>query len=163
MLLRRRNIPFHARNRRIRYISIHRLLRRCYSFNILRCFPHILNLACKAVLGAITSLEYVQDIDYNPLTAARRDPVAVLRQAIRAVSSLIHTSKIALIMSYHVLDQSVTPPTSVLQCSSQNVDNGWPPTFAWCWYTMVIDFVDDWTRSWVAPGELSSKSLLIYG
>lgn len=86
--------------------------------------PSYLVLTCKAALGAINSLEYVQDIDYNPLTAARCDQVAVLRQAIRAVSSLIHTSKIALIMSYHVLDQSVTPPTSVLQCSSQNVDNG---------------------------------------
>lgn len=42
-------------------------------------------MACKAVLNAITSLEYTNDIEYNPLTAAQRDPIAVLRQAIRAV------------------------------------------------------------------------------
>jgi hypothetical protein len=78
-----------------------------------RCFPHIVNLACKAVLAAITNLTYAaeeaedfvppeeddeseedqydEDMWYgenNPFMKAvrRRDPVATLRSLIRVVS-----------------------------------------------------------------------------
>ena len=119
--------------------------------------PSYLVLTCKAALGAINSLEYVQDIDYNPLTAARCDQVAVLRQAIRAVSRPIHMLKT--VPSYRALDQSLSPTTSILQCSGQNVENDWPSAFTWCWNTVVIDSVNDWTWSRVTPSELSFKLL----
>ena len=61
-----------------------------------RCFPHIVNLACKAVLGAITKLEYAKEnaADFVPNMPApttfedvlRRDPVATTRSLIRGVS-----------------------------------------------------------------------------
>jgi len=61
-----------------------------------RCFPHIVNLACKAVLSAITNLEYAAEEaeDYIPpntesltfLDALSRDPVAAVRSLIRSVS-----------------------------------------------------------------------------
>ena len=64
-----------------------------------RCFPHIVNLACKAVLGAITELKYVKEnaVDFVPNTPApttfedvlRRDPVATTRSLIRGVSEYL--------------------------------------------------------------------------
>ena len=61
-----------------------------------RCFPHIVNLACHAVLGAITKLEFaaedaedfVPDSE-EPVTleeALQRDPIATTRSLIRGVS-----------------------------------------------------------------------------
>ncbi len=70
---------------------------------VLSCFPHIVNLACKAVLSAMTSLEHAQPSaqEYVPpsqsnsdsaamgiLDAILRDPIATLRSLIRAVSRL---------------------------------------------------------------------------
>lgn len=59
------------------------------------CFPHMVNLACKAVLAAITSVEYGKETaqDYFPdgpaprtlLKAVVRDPIAILRSLIRGV------------------------------------------------------------------------------
>ncbi|KAK7014542.1 ribonuclease H-like domain-containing protein, partial [Favolaschia claudopus] len=77
--LRARNIPFDMVNRRI------------------RCFPHIVNLACKAVLSAITDMDFAAsdapDFDRNAgeepytfLDAVARDPVATIRTSIRASS-----------------------------------------------------------------------------
>lgn len=63
------------------------------SFN--SCFPHIVNLACKAVLGAMTKVEYAAQtaedhIPFGPQPetfwdAVSRDPIATLRSLIRAV------------------------------------------------------------------------------
>ncbi|KAF9033371.1 hypothetical protein BJ165DRAFT_1357265 [Panaeolus papilionaceus] len=38
------------------------------NFSESRCFPHIVNLACKAVLSALTNLDYVQDRPSNDPT-----------------------------------------------------------------------------------------------
>jgi hypothetical protein len=55
-----------------------------------RCFPHIVNLACKAVLAAITNLDYVAETaeDFVPLNflgGLDRDPIATIRSLIHAV------------------------------------------------------------------------------
>jgi hypothetical protein len=55
-----------------------------------RCFPHIVNLACKAVLAAITNLDYVAETaeDFYPsnfLEGLDRDPIATVRSLICAV------------------------------------------------------------------------------
>jgi hypothetical protein len=57
-----------------------------------RCFPHIVNLACQAVLSAITNLDYAKEDadDYIPSTGdmmdnLERDPIATVRSLIRAV------------------------------------------------------------------------------
>ncbi|KAF7372427.1 HAT family dimerization domain-containing protein [Mycena venus] len=62
----------------------------------IRCFPHIVNLACKAVLGAITDMDFAASgsADFIPdptrattfLDAIARDPVATIRTTIRASS-----------------------------------------------------------------------------
>ena len=64
----------------------------------LRCFPHIINLACKAVLGVITQLQYAKEdaTDFIPDGEApapatfedvlKCDPVATTRSLIRGVS-----------------------------------------------------------------------------
>jgi hypothetical protein len=55
------------------------------------CFPHIVNLACKAVLKAITDLDYIDDTvegykDYEPGIYGSRDAIAMVRSLVNAVS-----------------------------------------------------------------------------
>lgn len=55
------------------------------------CFPHIVNLACKAALAAITDLTYVDDTiedysDYDPSYAYGRDCIATARSLVNAVN-----------------------------------------------------------------------------
>ena len=56
------------------------------------CFPHIVNLACKAVLKAITNLDYIDDTiegykDYEPGTIfAKKDCIATVQSLVNAVS-----------------------------------------------------------------------------
>ena len=57
------------------------------------CFPHIVNLACKAVLASITNLKYVDDTvegyeDYVPGICSK-DVIAVVRSLVNAVSESI--------------------------------------------------------------------------
>ena len=54
------------------------------------CFPHIVNLACKAVLVAITNLKYAEDLakgykNYEPAYANSKDCIATVRSLINAV------------------------------------------------------------------------------
>ncbi|KAJ7793825.1 hypothetical protein B0H13DRAFT_2171692, partial [Mycena leptocephala] len=73
----RRKIPFCKFKRRI------------------RCFPHIVNLACKAVLGAITDMDFAapEADDFVPprtpadnfLGAIVGDPVATIRTTVRVI------------------------------------------------------------------------------
>ena len=55
---------------------------------LIRCFPHIVNLAVKAVLAVMTDLQYANPnaSDYQPAeNCSRRDPIAILRTLIRIV------------------------------------------------------------------------------
>lgn len=63
---------------------------------IIRCFPHIVNLACKAILEAITNLKNVAETAPNIdptfqiparslYEALERDPISLIRSLIRAV------------------------------------------------------------------------------
>ncbi|KAF8235398.1 hypothetical protein L208DRAFT_1257325, partial [Tricholoma matsutake] len=54
------------------------------------CFPHIVNLACKAVLAAITNLKYTEDLakgyeDYEPAYANSKDCIATVWSLVNAV------------------------------------------------------------------------------
>ncbi|EPQ49932.1 hypothetical protein GLOTRDRAFT_67196, partial [Gloeophyllum trabeum ATCC 11539] len=52
----------------------------------IRCFPHIINLACKAVLGAMTNMEYASNeaADFIP-QGNIRDPIASARTLVRTI------------------------------------------------------------------------------
>ena len=69
----------------------------------LSCFPHIVNLACKAVLEAITNLKYVDETvegyeDYEPGVFSR-DTIALVRSLVNAVSA-IYNQILLLLMEY---------------------------------------------------------------
>ncbi|KIK03726.1 hypothetical protein K443DRAFT_94647 [Laccaria amethystina LaAM-08-1] len=54
------------------------------------CFPHIVNLACKAVLAAITDLTYIDDTiedysDYDPSFTYTKDCIATARSLVNAI------------------------------------------------------------------------------
>jgi hypothetical protein len=53
-----------------------------------RCFPHVVNLACQAVLKAITNMDFADELaeDYVPTATGERDPVAMIRTVVRVVS-----------------------------------------------------------------------------
>lgn len=60
------------------------------SYYLFSCFPHIVNLACKAALEAITNLKYADDTatefeDYEP-GMFNEDSIANVRSLVNAVS-----------------------------------------------------------------------------
>jgi hypothetical protein len=85
-LLAERNIKFDKILRHIRLVSP---VVANYVTNIQsRCFPHVVNLACKAVLRAITNMDFAADDanDYEPSNMPS-DPIATLRTLVRVVRS----------------------------------------------------------------------------
>jgi len=91
-LLRKRKIKFDALERRIRF-EIELLCYINFQFISPSCFPHIVNLACKAVISAITDPKYVDDTvegyeDYEPGVFSR-DCIAIVRSIVNAVSDII--------------------------------------------------------------------------
>jgi hypothetical protein len=56
------------------------------------CFPHIVNLACKAVLSAITNVKYIDETaedyeDYERGIYSSTDCIALVRSLVNAVSA----------------------------------------------------------------------------
>ena len=53
------------------------------------CFPHIVNLACKATIAAITTMSYAEDQanDYEP-SMFSKDTIATVRSLVNAVKLL---------------------------------------------------------------------------
>lgn len=99
-ILRRRNIKFNRTEQQIRYAELQIYFgASIFSAYDCRCFPHIVNLACKAVLAAITNLDFAADtsaeyVPHGPSSrsfsdALRRDPIATVRSLIRSVSIYI--------------------------------------------------------------------------
>jgi hypothetical protein len=87
-LLEERNISFDATRRRIRSVHIAISLRAFIRFR--RCFPHIVNLACKAILSAITDMNFAaDDTEDNVLEETPSDPIATLRTLVRVVRLFI--------------------------------------------------------------------------
>ena len=83
-LLKERNIYFDAALRHIR--SVHIIISLCMFIILCRCFPHIVNLACKAVLSAITNMDFaVKETEDDEFEGTSSDPIATLRSLIRAV------------------------------------------------------------------------------
>ncbi|KAF8149814.1 hypothetical protein B0H34DRAFT_633403, partial [Crassisporium funariophilum] len=55
-----------------------------------RCFPHVVNLACQAILGALTNVDYAREPrtpeeQVSFLEAVDKDPIATLRALIRVI------------------------------------------------------------------------------
>jgi hypothetical protein len=88
-LLAHRHIEFDQVKSRIRYAYITSLFEYGIYETVIRCFPHIVNLACKAVLGMLTTLEYINETqeDYDPTSAFGRDCIATIRSLISTVCS----------------------------------------------------------------------------
>lgn len=65
---------------------------------LVRCFPHVVHLACKAILKAITDVQYAENdaANFEPhgdsantfMDAIQRDPIATLRTVVRQVCSI---------------------------------------------------------------------------
>ncbi|KAF8151682.1 hypothetical protein B0H34DRAFT_664757, partial [Crassisporium funariophilum] len=72
----------------------------------LRCFPHIVNLACKAVLVALARSEYVDDSEGPDATVDKHgDPIVTLRSLIRAIrASSLRRQHFAQITKNHGFD-----------------------------------------------------------
>jgi hypothetical protein len=90
-LLKRRKIPFNAVNCRIWFENQINPIIAILIFSFFSCFPHIVNLACRAVLAAITNLEYVDDTvqdyqDYEPGIYSAKDCIATVRSLVNSVS-----------------------------------------------------------------------------
>lgn len=91
-ILQKRKIKFHCLERRIRFENSYSIfIIFFFKFISFSCFPHIVNLACKAVLAAITNLNYVDDTvegyeDYEPVFG--RDCIAIIRSLVNAVSTI---------------------------------------------------------------------------
>lgn len=84
-LLKERNISFDAVLRRIRSahiaISLH-----ITSIILCKCFPHIVNLTCKAILSAITDMDFTAEETEDYVSeGTSSDPIVTLRTPIRVV------------------------------------------------------------------------------
>jgi hypothetical protein len=69
------------------------------------CFPHIVNLACKAALAAIMDMTYINNtiegyLDYDPSFTYAKDCIATARSLVNAVNYiLIHSYQFRLTTS----------------------------------------------------------------
>ena len=86
--LGQRKIQFHHVKQRIRYTCMLFYFINTYEAFI-RCFPHIVNLACKAVLGVLTELKYIDETEEGyeeyDVNAFSRDCIALVRSMVTAV------------------------------------------------------------------------------
>lgn len=62
----------------------------CYYSTLTRCFSHIVNLACQAVIGALTDTRFMDETheDYDPGESYYRDIIATIRSLTSAVCCL---------------------------------------------------------------------------
>jgi hypothetical protein len=64
------------------------------------CFPHIVNLACKAALATITDLSYIDNTiedysDYDPSVTYAKDCIATAHSLVNAVNYIfIHSCQL---------------------------------------------------------------------
>jgi hypothetical protein len=82
------------------------------------CFPHVVNLACKAILSAISKLDYAS-VDFDGTTdddtfmdAIKQDPIAAIRVLIKVASAIGLILFNCLILMLFLLDSCIiTSPT----------------------------------------------------
>jgi len=87
--LHKHGISFDKIERRIRSdIIIFSIISPASHFSSYRCFPHVVNLAVRAVLSALTDLSFATSDapEYTPETTCRRDPIASIRALVRVAS-----------------------------------------------------------------------------
>jgi hypothetical protein len=79
-------IKFDKILRHIWFVAIRTFLF-CLADDYSSCFPHVVNLACKAVLAAITDMDFTAENaeDYNP-SGTSPDPIVTLRTLVQVVS-----------------------------------------------------------------------------
>jgi hypothetical protein len=76
-LLKERNIYFDAVLRHIR--SVHIIISLRMFIILCRCFPHIVNLACKAILSTITNMDFAaKETEDEEFEGTLSDPIATL-------------------------------------------------------------------------------------
>jgi len=135
-------IPFDAVKHRIRWVY-HLLKYGLVFINHKSCFPHIVNLVCKAVLASIT-LQNIEMYFLIPIllqTFVLLSPQYVCAQFGRYGTFLIHFS-----------DSVIVTTVPVLQWDCQDHAPEGAPASSWCWYMLVINPADDWTCTWTWSG-----------
>lgn len=160
-LLRQWNIKFNHIEQHIRFISsIFTIIWHCILIQLpflLRCFPHVVNLACKAVLGVITQLQYAQQdaVDFIPdgeapapatfEEALKRDPVATTRSLIRGVSMYI--APVSLYYWLSIPDSGILSPPPILFWHPQDLKAERFAAAPRCWHTMVLNIAHGGTST----------------
>lgn len=99
-----------------------------------RCFPHIVNLACKAVIAALARS------DYGSITGDHTDPISTLCALVWAVCIICQLFKLDLST---IGPGFITPPPALFR-SLQKIWP-WSSAFTWCWYSLVLNSIHDWT------------------
>jgi hypothetical protein len=73
--------------------------------HILRCFPHVVNLACKAVIGVLMNVKHMDETqddyeEYNPDIVYHRDLIANFRSLATSVCSKLYSG-------FHIIDTAL--------------------------------------------------------
>ena len=107
-----------------------------------RCFPHVVNLACKAVLSAITSTSFAGtgEREDNFFEYLDKDPIATLRKLVNAVRNIHSRQQIS---TDPLADSVLLIATSTLLNYCWDIASSRSPTSSRCRHTMVINFADD--------------------
>jgi hypothetical protein len=96
-----------------------------------RCFPHVVNLACQAILSAITQMDYADEdlVDFDPETAGvNRDVIAMIRSLVRSVCFFYITC--FRYLTWLPLDKGFITPSTTFCIGSQNVEARQSPAVA---------------------------------
>jgi len=97
-----------------------------WSYVSWRCFPHVVNLVCKAVLSTITHIKYAAENagDYVPIAIGPHsmtfaevitcDPVATLRSLVRGVHMKTSNADLVYRFTCHLFDNNTFQMSSIL-------------------------------------------------
>ena len=160
-ILKRHNIQFsetdHHIRHKVQYFQLRDLVKHLYY----RCFLHIVILACKAVLGAITSLklaaEGAEDYDLTARVAGqnhKHDQIAMVQTLVWEVQIQTLSPSPPLITKTSCLSDSfLFPSTPVLFGVRENTAKVWYAAAPRCWYPMVINTTYDWACDITSQGQ----------
>lgn len=144
--LQKRSIPFDKKAWHIR--SVYWIYYNCeVNGYVVRCFLHIVNLACKAVISAMSNINYAhepltEDEHESFLEAVKGDPIATLRAAIRVVQCSFYLQ--ALNIWYTILDQVIFSATSMFWEACFRSHPKRASTALWYGCLVVINIFYDW-------------------
>ena len=167
-ILKRCNIQVSETDHCIRYKVQYFQLKDLVKYLYYRCFLHIVNLACKAVLEAITSLklaaEGAEDYDLTARVAGqnhKHDQIAMVQTLVWEVHIQTLSPSPPLITKTSCLSDSfLFPSMPVLFGVCENTAKVWYAAAPRCWYLMVINTTYDWACDITLRGQ--SALLLDY-